>query len=318
MDEMATAIDRSSRIYVAGHLGMVGSAIVRSLRARGYANIVTRPRRELDLLDQHAVFQFLDGARPDYLFLAAARVGGIHANNTHRGQFIYENLAIETNIVHGAWKAGVRQMCFLGSSCIYPRDCPQPIKEEYLLTGPLEQTNEPYAIAKIAGVKLCESYNRQYGTRYVNLMPTNLYGPNDNYDLATSHVLPALLRKAHEAKLRGENELVVWGSGAPLREFLYVDDLADACIFVMERGIDEGLLNVGTGNDVAIRALAETIMDVVGFKGELVFDRSKPDGTPRKLLDVSRMAALGWRYRTELREGIALAYKDFVTTSRNP
>jgi GDP-L-fucose synthase len=312
---MTALIDRSAKIYVAGHLGMVGSAIVRGLRARGHTNILARSRQELDLRDQRGVFQFLEDTRPDYIFIAAAMVGGIQANDTLRAQFIYENLAIEANLIHGAWKAGVQNLCFLGSSCIYPRACPQPIKEEYLLTGPLEQTNEPYAIAKIAGLKLCENYNRQYGTRYVSVMPTNLYGPNDNYDLETSHVLPALVRKAHEAKLRGDKELLVWGSGKPLREFLYVDDLADACLFVMEHGIGEGLLNIGTGKEVTIRALAEAVMDAVGFKGELVFDAGKPDGTPRKLLDVSRMAALGWQYRTELRDGIALAYEDFQRTA---
>lgn len=229
------SIAKNARIYVAGHRGMVGSAIVRALEGKGYGNVVVRDRSQLDLLDQAAVFRFLDQEKPDYVFVAAAKVGGIQANNTYRGQFIYENLAIEANLIHGAHRAGVQRLCFLGSSCIYPRDCPQPIREEYLLTGPLEPTNEPYAIAKIAGIKLCESYNRQYGTRYVNLMPTNLYGPNDNYDLANSHVLPALLRKAHEAKERGDQELVVWGSGTPMREFLYVDDLADACVFVMEQ-----------------------------------------------------------------------------------
>ena len=285
------------KIYVAGHRGMVGSAIVRRLQQGGCTDIVTRTRQELDLLDQRAVHEFLAREKPDYIFLAAARVGGIHANNTRRADFIYENLTIQNHVIHGAFAAGIKDLCFLGSSCIYPRDCPQPIKEEYLLTGPLEQTNEPYAIAKIAGIKLCESMNRQYGTRYVSVMPTNLYGPNDNYDLANSHVLPALIRKAHEAKQRGDAEFVVWGSGRPMREFLYVDDMADACVFLMEQGIVDGIYNVGTGEDVTIRQLAETVMDVVGFKGGIVFDASKPDGTPRKLLDVSRMAQLGWRAR---------------------
>jgi GDP-L-fucose synthase len=234
--------------------------------------------------------------------------GGIHANNTFRADFIYQNLTIEANLIHGAHLAGVQRLMFLGSSCIYPRDCPQPIREEYLLTGPLEQTNEPYAIAKIAGIKLCENYNRQYGRQYVSVMPTNLYGANDNYDLASSHVLPALLRKAHDAKRAGAGELVVWGSGRPMREFLYVDDLADACVFLMQRGYDGPLLNVGTGSDVTIRELAETVMRVVGFDGRIVFDSSKPDGTPRKLLDVSRLTALGWRARTSLEQGIQLAY----------
>jgi GDP-L-fucose synthase len=291
---------------------MVGSAIVRRLRQGGYANLLLRTRQELDLLDQRAVFDFLQAERPDYVFLAAAKVGGIQANDTCRADFIYQNLTVQNNVIGGALKAGIRDLCFLGSSCIYPRDCPQPIREEYLLTGPLEQTNEPYAIAKIAGIKLCESCNRQYGTRFVSVMPTNLYGPNDNYDLASSHVLPALIRKAHEARLRGDAEYVVWGSGNPRREFLYVDDMADACVFLMEQGIGEGLFNVGCGEDVTIRELAETVMDVVGFKGRIVFDRSRPDGTPRKLLDVSRMKALGWQARTPLREGIARAYASYL------
>ncbi|MBA3032750.1 MAG: GDP-L-fucose synthase [Gammaproteobacteria bacterium] len=307
----------NKKIYVAGHRGMVGSAIVRRLQQGGYTNLVTRTRQELDLLDQRAVHDFLLHEKPDYIFLAAAKVGGIHANNTLRADFIYENLSIESHIIHGAFKAGVKDLCFLGSSCIYPRDCPQPIREEYLLTGPLEQTNEPYAIAKIAGIKLCESMNRQYGTRFVSVMPTNLYGPNDNYDLANSHVLPALIRKAHEAKQRGDAEFVVWGTGRPMREFLYVDDMADACVFLMEQDIGDGIYNVGMGEDVTIRQLAETIMDVVDFKCNIVFDSSKPDGTPRKLLDVSRMSHLGWRANTSLRDGIAQAYADFLRSSMN-
>ncbi len=305
---MSEPVARDARIFVTGHRGMVGSAIVRRLQAGGWHNLLLRTRAELDLLDQRAVHAFLTEQRPDYVFIAAAKVGGIQANDQFRADFIYQNLQIEANLIHGAHLAGVQRLMFLGSSCIYPRDCPQPIKEEYLLTGPLEATNEPYAIAKIAGVKLCESYQRQYGRQYVSLMPTNLYGPNDNYDLATSHVLPALIRKAHEAKLRGDTEYVVWGSGRPRREFLYVDDLADACVYLMERGYDGGLLNVGTGEDVTIRELAETVMAVVGFRGRIVYDASKPDGTPRKLLDVSRIAALGWRARTPLAEGIARAY----------
>jgi GDP-L-fucose synthase len=247
------------------------------------------------------------------VFLAAAKVGGIHANNSLRAEFIHENLVLQCNIVHAAWQSGVQRLLCLGSSCIYPRDCPQPIREEYLLTGPLEQTNEPYAIAKIAGLKLCESYNRQYGTQYVAAMPTNLYGPNDNYDLETSHVLPALIRKAHEAKTCGDRELVVWGSGRPLREFLFVDDMADACVFLMERGIRDGLYNIGCGHDLSIRELAETVMRVVGFDGQLRFDASKPDGTPRKLLDVSRLQTLGWHATTPLEQGVALAYRDFLS-----
>ena len=301
-----------AKIFVTGHRGMVGSAIVRRLQALGYSNLVTRTRAELDLLDQRAVHAFLDEARPDYLFIAAAKVGGIQANATYRADFLYENLMIEANLIHGAHRAGVERLMFLGSSCIYPRDCPQPIKEEYLLTGPLEPTNEPYAIAKIAGIKLCESYNRQYGRQYVSVMPTNLYGPNDNYDLATSHVLPALIRKAHEARERGEPELVVWGSGTPRREFLYVDDLADACVHLMRNDPGDALVNVGCGEDLTIRELAETVARVVGFEGRIGFDPSKPDGTPRKLLDVSRMSALGWRARTPLREGVARAYAGYL------
>jgi GDP-L-fucose synthase len=307
-------MDKHANIYVAGHRGMVGSAIVRRLAAAGYTNLLTRTHADLDLTHQASVEQFLKHEKPDYVFLAAAKVGGIHANNTYRGEFIYQNLMMEANIVHAAWQAGVQRLLFLGSSCIYPRDCPQPIKEDYLLTGPLEPTNEPYAIAKIAGIKLCESYNRQYGTQYVSVMPTNLYGPNDNYDLNNSHVLPALIRKAHEAKLRGDASYVVWGSGKPMREFLYVDDMADACVYLMERtDIQDGLFNVGTGQDVTIRDLAETVMDVVGFEGEIVFDASKPDGTPRKLLNVDRLRALGWQSETSLRDGIAKAYADFLT-----
>ncbi|WP_284757522.1 GDP-L-fucose synthase [Agrobacterium sp. fls2-241-TYG-188a] len=304
---------KDAKIYVAGHRGMVGSAIVRQLYAAGYENVVTRSSSELDLTQQTQVTEFLVREKPDYIFMAAAKVGGIHANNTYRADFLYRNLMIEANVVHAAWQAGVKRMLFLGSSCIYPRDCPQPITEDYLLTGPLEPTNEPYAIAKIAGVKLCESYNRQYGTSYVSAMPTNLYGPNDNYDLANSHVLPALIRKAHEAKLRGDSTYTVWGSGRPMREFLYVDDMANACLFLMEQdALNDGLFNVGTGTDVTIRELAETVMNVVGFDGEIVFDASKPDGTLRKLLDVTRMQQLGWQAKTELSDGIALAYADFL------
>ena len=305
-------MDNDARIFVAGHRGMVGSAIVRRLEAAGYTRIVTRSHAELDLTSQAATAKFFASERPDYVFFAAAKVGGIHANNVYRADFIYRNLMMEANVVHAAWQAGVERMLFLGSSCIYPRDCPQPIREEYLLTGPLEQTNEPYAIAKIAGVKLCENYNRQYGTRYVSAMPTNLYGPNDNYDLETSHVLPALIRKAHEAKKRRLPEFVVWGSGQVRREFLYVDDMADACVFLMEHPeIGEGLFNVGTGSDATIAELASMVKEIVGFDGQLSFDTSKPDGTPRKLLDVGRLHELGWCAKTSLKAGIALAYEDF-------
>ena len=285
------------------------------MQAGGYTNLVTRSHAQLNLLSQAATAEFMQRERPDYIFLAAAKVGGIHANNTYRADFIYQNLMVQANVINSASEAGVKRMLFLGSSCIYPRDCPQPIREEYMLSGPLEPTNEPYAIAKIAGIKLCESYNRQYGTEYVSVMPTNLYGPNDSYDLDNSHVLPALIRKAHEAKLRGDDKLVVWGTGAPKREFLYVDDMADACVFLMENGVCEGLFNVGTGTDVTIRELAETVMDVVGFRGEIVFDAGKPDGTPRKLLNVERMRAIGWEARTALRDGIAMAYADFLTVA---
>lgn len=304
-----TSLDKNASIFVAGHRGMVGSAIVRRLTAGGYRDVLVRSRGELDLLDQRAVADFLTKHRPEYIFIAAAKVGGIQANNQYRADFLYQNLLIEANLIHGAHLAGIERLMFLGSSCIYPRDCPQPIKEDYLLTGPLEPTNEPYAIAKIAGIKLCESYNRQYGRSYVSVMPTNLYGPNDNYDLATSHVLPALLRKAHDARLSGASEYVVWGSGNPRREFLYVDDLADACVLLAERGYTGPLVNIGTGEDVTIRELADLVMKVVGFTGKLVYDASKPDGTPRKLLDVSRLAQLGWRPRTGLGEGLQKTYE---------
>ena len=302
----------NKKIYVAGHLGMVGSAIVRRLRTAGYENLLLRTRASLDLTNQQAVTDFFFREKPEYVFLAAAKVGGVHANNTYRAEFLYQNLMIQTNVIHAAYQAGVERLLFLGSSCIYPRECPQPIREEYLLTSALEPTNEPYAIAKIAGIKLCENYNRQYGTQYASVMPTNLFGPNDNYDLNNSHVVPALIRKAHEAKERGDSELMVWGSGNPMREFLYVDDMADACVFLMEKDIREGIFNIGTGTDVTIRELTETVMQVVGFQGDIVFDASKPDGTPRKLLNVDRMRDLGWVARTSLREGIALAYQDFL------
>jgi GDP-L-fucose synthase len=299
-------------ILVAGARGMVGSALVRRLTAAGYTNILAPLRAELDLQDAPGTRAYLARTKPSYVFIAAAKVGGIHANNTFRAQFLHENLAIADNLIDGSHQAGVQRLMFLGSSCIYPKLAAQPIREDSLLTGPLESTNEPYAIAKIAGVKMCEAYNDQYGRQYVSAMPTNLYGPNDNYDLQTSHVLPALIRKAHEAKLRGDAEYVVWGAGTPMREFLYVDDLADACVHLMAQGYDGPLVNIGTGEDVTIRELAETVMQVVGFEGRIVFDASKPDGTPRKLLDVGRLHALGWRHRVELRDGIALAYKDFL------
>ena len=303
---------KNPKIYIAGHKGMVGSAIARRLEKSGYTQVITRTHNELDLTDQAAVSAFLKAEKPDYVFLAAAKVGGIQANNTYRADFLYQNLMIEANIIHAAWEAGVERLLFLGSSCIYPRDCSQPIKEEYLLTGPLEPTNEPYAIAKIAGVKLCENYNRQFGTKYLSAMPTNLYGPNDNYDLNNSHVLPALIRKAHEAKINGGKELVVWGSGQPMREFLYVDDMADACVFLMEKEILGGLFNIGTGEDTTIRELAASVLNAIDFDAKLTFDVSKPDGTPRKLLNVEKMANLGWKSSTSLRDGIRLAYTDFL------
>lgn len=316
-------MDKQAKIFVAGHRGMVGSAIVRRLGQGGYTQVLTRTHAELDLLDQRAVDQFVKTERPAYIFIAAAKVGGIQANNVYRADFIYQNLMIEANLIQAAHAADVQRLMFLGSSCIYPRDCSQPIKEEYLLTGPLEQTNEPYAIAKIAGIKLAESYNRQHGRQYLSVMPTNLYGLNDNYDLNNSHVLPALIRKAHEAKVQGASSLVVWGTGSPRREFLFADDLADACVYLMEKQsqpqVDQELLqralNIGTGTDVTIRELAETVTRVVGFTGSLEFDTSKPDGTPRKLLDVSRLEALGWRAKVALEEGVRVAYDDFLRKS---
>ena len=304
-------MNKSAKIFVAGHRGMVGSAIVRSLHAKGYTNVITATRDQLDLIDQKAVYAFLENERPEYIFIAAAKVGGIHANNTYRADFIFQNLSIESNLIHGAHLAGIQKLMFLGSSCIYPRECPQPIKESYLLTGPLEPTNEMYAVAKIAGIKLCDAHNQQYGRQYVSVMPTNLYGLNDNYDLNNSHVLPALIHKAHKSKLAGEKTFSVWGSGVPKREFLFADDLADACTFLMDSDYSGSLLNIGTGVDQTIRELAETVLEVVGFQGELEFDSSKPDGTPRKLLDVSALNALGWTAQTSLKDGIALSYKDF-------
>jgi GDP-L-fucose synthase len=301
-------MSQAPKIYVAGHRGMVGSAIVRRLNSKGYEQLLLRGRDTLDLTDQAAVYAFLAETRPEVVVIAAAKVGGIQANNQFRAEFLHQNLVMQSNLIEGAHRAGVQRLLFLGSSCIYPRDCPQPIREEYLLTGPLEPTNEPYAIAKIAGIKLCESYNRQYGRQYVSVMPTNLYGPNDNYDLNNSHVVPALLRKAHEAKLRGDSELVVWGSGTPRREFLYVDDLADACVHLLETGYDGPLVNIGCGEDVSIRELATTVMATVGFQGGIRFDTSKPDGTPRKLLDISRAKALGWQPKVSLQDGLARAY----------
>ena len=306
------AIAKNASILVAGARGMVGSALVRRLQAGGYTRVLAPLRQELDLMDQAAVHGYLQAHTPGYIFIAAAKVGGIQANNTYRADFIYQNLTIQNNLIHGAHLAGIQRLMFLGSSCIYPKLAPQPIKEDYLLTGLLEPTNEPYAIAKIAGIKMCVAYNAQYGRQYTSAMPTNLYGPNDNYDLANSHVLPALIRKAHEAQLRGDAELEVWGSGAPRREFLYVDDLAEACIFLMERGFDGPLINIGTGADVTIRELAETVMRVVGFTGRIVYDHTKPDGTMRKLMDSSQINRLGWKPAVPLEDGVGRAYRDFL------
>ena len=301
-------MNRQARIFVAGHRGMVGSALVRRLREGGYDNLLLRSRAELDLLDQAAVFAFLAEHQPRYVFIAAAKVGGIRANNEQRADFLYENLQIAANLIHGAHRAGIQRLMFLASNCIYPRDCVQPMPESALLTGPLEPTNEPYAIAKIAGLKLCESYQRQHGRDYVTVMPASLYGPNDNYTPGASHVLPALLRRAHEAHERGDAELVVWGSGTPRREFVYVDDLAQACVMLAQTGYAGAPLNIGCGEDLSIRELAEAVVETVGFRGRLVFDAGKPDGMPRKLLDSSRIRALGWQPTVELRDGLRRAY----------
>lgn len=307
---------KDSVIFIAGHRGLVGSAITRALQQRGFSNLLTRTHAELELANQLAVADFFARHKPDVVILAAAKVGGIYANNTYPADFIYQNLMIQTNVIHSAYKVGVNRLLFLGSSCIYPRNCPQPIKEEYLLTAPLEPTNEAYAIAKIAGIKMCESYNRQFGTQYLSVMPTNLYGPFDNFDLQNSHVLPALIRKAHEAKMRGDAKLTVWGSGTPRREFLYVDDMADACIFLLENDVPSGLFNVGYGEDIEIRGVAEMVKEVIGFNGELQFDASKPDGTPRKLMDSSKMSALGWKAKTNLRDGIKQTYNWYLESLR--
>jgi GDP-L-fucose synthase len=309
---MSGTMEKNSKIYVAGHRGLVGSAIVRRLRSSGYENLVFRSSDELDLERQERVEAFFDQERPEYVYLAAAKVGGIWANSTFPAEFIYNNLVIETNIVHSSYRFGVRKLLFLGSSCIYPKHCPQPMKEEYLLSGYLEPTNEPYAVAKIAGIKMCQAYNRQYGTRFISVMPTNLYGPGDNFDLKTSHVLPALIRKFHEAKMNGEGSVEIWGTGAPRREFLYVDDLADACLFLMNQYEEDDMINVGVGKDQSIRELAGLVGEIVGFEGDLRFDPAQPDGTPLKLLDVSRLTALGWQARTPLREGIKRAYQWYL------
>ncbi len=305
-------MEKGARIYVAGHRGMVGSALVRKLHAEGYTDIVTRTSSELDLRNQAAVADFFAQERPEYVFLAAAKVGGILANNTYRAEFLYDNLMIESNIIHSAYQTDVKKLLFLGSSCIYPKMAPQPLKEEYLLSGYLEPTNEPYAIAKITGIKLCEAYRSQYGCHFISAMPTNLYGPNDNYDLQGSHVLPALIRKFHEAKINNQPTVEIWGTGSPRREFLHADDLADACFFLMEEYNDELFVNIGTGEDVTIRELAELIKETIGFEGELRWNTEKPDGTPRKLMDVSRLHAMGWKHKTDIKQGIEQTYQDFL------
>ena len=332
-DPHASAMPRRSSIYIAGHRGLVGSAIVRRLKSSGYENLVTRTHSELDLTRQADVEAFFEKVRPEYVVLAAAKVGGIMANNTYPAEFIQQNLAIQLNVIHQAWRSGVKRLLFLGSSCIYPRDCPQPMKEEYLLTGPLEATNSPYAVAKIAGIEMCSAYNRQYGTRFLAVMPTNLYGPGDNFDLKNSHVLPALIRKMHEAKSAGLESVTIWGTGSPRREFLHSDDLADACVYLMglpDETFDQALnpevsapanyslplVNIGCGEDITIKDLALLIKHIVGFKGSLTFDTSKPDGTLRKLLDVSRINALGWKQRIGLRDGIENAYHWYLENYR--
>ncbi|MCL5289520.1 MAG: GDP-L-fucose synthase [Firmicutes bacterium] len=301
-----------SKVYVAGHNGLVGSAIVRALEKKGYTNLIMRSSRQLDLRDSAAILEFFCIEKPEYVFLAAARVGGIHANNTYPAEFIYDNLMIQCNVINASCISRVKKLLFLGSSCIYPKLASQPLKEEYLLTGPLEPTNEPYAVAKIAGIKMCQSYNSQYGTRNICVMPTNLYGPNDNYDLDTSHVLPALIRKFHEAKVKGDPLVTVWGTGSPRREFLHVDDLADACLFLMENYEGNDLVNIGTGEDLKISELAAIVRDIVGYRGDIRYDSSKPDGTPRKLLDVTRIRNLGWRSKIGLAEGIAGSYDWYI------
>ena len=305
-------MEKDAKIYVAGHKGMVGSAIVRSLRAQGYENIITRSHSELDLIRQNEVEDFFVCERPEYVFLAAAKVGGIAANSAHLADFMYENMVLEMNVIHSAWKNGCKKLMFLGSSCIYPRMAPQPMKEDCLLTGELEKTNEAYALAKISGLKYCEYLNRQYKTDYISVMPTNLYGPNDNYHPEHSHVLPALIRRFHEAKEKGLKEVYCWGTGSPLREFLYVDDLADACVYLMNNYSGNETVNIGTGKEITIRELTELVARIIGYEGEIKWDPSRPDGTPRKLLDVSKLNELGWHYKTELEDGIRLTYDDFL------
>jgi GDP-L-fucose synthase len=306
-------MEKDAKIYVAGHRGLVGSAIVRKLKEQGYKNIITKSRQELDLTQQGKVFEFFQKEKPQYVILAAAKVGGIHANSTYPAQFIYENLAIQTNVIHAAYLYGTEKLLFFGSACSYPRECPQPMKEEYLLSGALEPTNEPYAVAKIAGIKMCEAYNRQYGTNFICAVPTNVYGPNDNFDPENSHVIPALIRKFHESKTKRQKDVKIWGSGTPLREFLYVDDLADACLFLMHQYNESGIINVGTGKSMSIKELASIIKEVTGYDGGIVFETSKPDGAPKKELDVSRLKSMGWQAKTPLAEGISKTYEWYRT-----
>ena len=305
-------MNKKSKIYIAGHRGMVGSAIHRKLLGMGFTNIITRTSTELDLRVQEPVNEFFETERPDYVFLAAAKVGGIWANQSYPADFIYQNIVVQCNVIHSAYATGVKKLLFLGSSCIYPKLAPQPMKEEYLLTGLLEHTNEPYAIAKIAGIKMCDAYRAQYGCNFISVMPTNLYGPNDNYDLQNAHVLPTLIRKFHEAKQNGDPAVTIWGTGTPMREFLHADDLADACCFLMENYNQDGLVNIGTGEDVTITQLALLIKEVVGYEGDLIYDASKPDGTPRKLMDVSKLTNLGWKYSIELKDGLKQVYADYL------
>ncbi len=305
-------MDKNAKIYIAGHKGLVGSAITRKLQELGYTNLIFRTFEELDLMDQKATADFFEKEKPEYVFLAAAKVGGIKVNDDFPADFIFQNLQVQNNVIHNAYLNGVKKLLFLGSSCIYPRDCAQPIKEEYFMTGPLEKTNDAYAMAKIAGIKMCQAYNKQYGTKFIAVMPTNLYGPNDNFDLESSHVLPALLRKFHDAKIKDEKEVVMWGTGSPMREFLYVDDLADACVHLMNVYDGDEIVNIGTSEDIKIIDLANLIKKTVGFEGQIVKDETKPDGTPRKLLDVSRLHSLGWHHKTDLEEGLKKTYEWFL------
>jgi len=316
--KLILSVEKDSKIYIAGHRGMVGSAIHRKLQEKGFHNFILHTSKELDLRNQQAVSDFFQTKKPEYVFLAAAKVGGIIANNTYRADFLYENLAIQNNVIHSAYETSVTKLMFLGSSCIYPKLAPQPLKEDYLLSGFLEETNEPYAIAKIAGIKLCEAYRSQYGCDFISVMPTNLYGLNDNYDLEKSHVLPAMIRKFHEAKLSNSESVTLWGTGLPMREFLYADDLAEACIYLMENYSQSQFINVGTGKDITIKELAEMVKKIVGFEGDLTWDTTKPDGTPRKLMDVSKLNAQGWKHTIELKKGITSAYQDFLEHHETP